>query len=69
MKNQILLKLAFVSLFIISPSVFAGAAFNGVNAQIGVGFANLGSESYWSDFGTYKYGEKGALGNLSQGLS
>ncbi len=69
MKNQILLKLAFVSLFIISPSVFADAAFNGVNAQIGVGFANLGSESYWSDFGTYKYGEKGALGNLSLGYS
>ena len=54
-------------LFFISPSVFAGAAFDGLNAQVGVGFANLGSESQWS--GSYKYGEKGVLGNVSLGYS
>lgn len=64
-----LLKSALISLFVISPSVFAGAAFNGVNAQIGAGFANLGSENYWSDYGSYKYGKKGTLGNISLGYS
>ena len=62
-------KLFFVSFLSLSINAFAGAAFDGINAQIGVGFANLGSESYWSNYGSYKYGEKGTLGNISLGYS
>jgi hypothetical protein len=60
--------LSLASLFIMSSSVFADASFDGVNAQIGVGFANLGSESNWSPQ-QYKYGEKGVLANISLGYS
>jgi hypothetical protein len=67
MRNRTIQRLFFVTFLSLSINAFAGAAFNGVNAQIGVGFANLGSEAYWSDFGSYKYGEKGTLGNMSLG--
>jgi len=60
-------KLTLLLLFIMPPSVFAGAAFDGLNAQIGVGFANLGSES--SDDGPFQMGQKGALGNVAIGYS
>ncbi len=70
MSFRTLSKLFLISLLIIiSPSVFAEAAFDGVNAQLGIGFANLGSENNWSNYGNYKYGEKGTLGNISLGYS
>ncbi len=69
MSFRTLSKLSLISLFIISSSVFAEAAFDGINAQLGIGFANLGSESNWSNYGKYKYGEKGTLGNISLGYS
>jgi hypothetical protein len=69
MSFQTLSKLSLISLLIISPSVFAEAAFDGVNAQLGIGFANLGSENNWPGYGNYKYGEKGTLGNISLGYS
>jgi len=49
-----LFTLAIVSLFG-STVVFAGAAFDGVNAQLGEGFVSLGSESNWSSSENYKY--------------
>jgi hypothetical protein len=67
MSFRALSKLSLISLFIISPSVFADAAFDGLNTQIGIGFANLSSESQWG--GNYKYGEKNVLGNISLGYS
>lgn len=69
MRNRIIQKLFFTSFLSLSINAFAGPAFNGVNAQIGVGFANLGSENYWSDYGSYKYGKKGTFGNISLGYS
>ena len=67
MKRSIVMCL---SLFF-SSVAFADAAFDGVNAQIGVGVANLGSDSNWSHagWGQYKYGEKGVLANISLGYS
>jgi hypothetical protein len=63
-------KLLLITLFTLSfPSFSADAAFDGVNAQLGVGFANLGSDNHWTRFGNYKYGEKGTLGNISLGYS
>ena len=54
---------------LISSNAFADGAFDGVNAQVGIGFANLASENNWSGYGNYKYGEKAFLGNASLGYS
>ena len=65
-------KIILILLLTMSSSVFAEAAFDGVNTQIGVGFANLGSENNWPEYGPgyeYKYGEKGIIGNFSLGYS
>jgi hypothetical protein len=62
-------KIILIYLISISSSVYADAAFDGANAQIGMGFANLGSDNNWTSYGQYKYGQKGALGNISFGYS
>ena len=61
-----------------ASGAMADGSFDGVNAQIGMGFANLGSdytENYQNNAGTYsttsnaKGGQNGMLGNIAIGYS
>ena len=57
-------KITSILFFAISTSAFAGAAFDGINAQLGVGFSSLGA-----DFNVIKASDQGIAGNISFGYS
>lgn len=69
MRKRIRSAVMFVSLpFLAAPALAAGS-FDGINAQVGVGFSSLHADNYWNDYGRYKHGQMGHLGQASLGYS
>jgi hypothetical protein len=62
-----IIPLLFISC--LSSAALAQGAFDGVNAQAGVGAAALDSNINWNDYGRYKYSHTGAMESAALGYS